>query len=317
MKGEVVLNKITQHKVGVVYDEYGEILKTVAIKNNEDIEVVNKKRKLNDTQLKYINNKNDKYDYDRKLGGFIHMAYVKNELLFNEIGIDRANISRLIYLATYMNYSSEISPGLLVKYGRFKEVKALTRSELMKLLKLSERAFKLFLSDVIKCGLLHTKDKKYYLNTEYFNKGVSKFNSNEYTRIYINTTRQLYENCSARSHKRLSYIFQLIPKLHTETNMILHNPHVDTIESENKMNLKDICSFLRISDDNNGNGKKLLKELLKFTVKVDGCTTYLLTYVTVEDGGGKNDYFVVNPQVIWSGKDVDMAQDIITQLFFN
>ncbi|GAA0102525.1 hypothetical protein UT300012_32400 [Paraclostridium bifermentans] len=311
------MNKLTQHKVGVVYDEYGEIIKTVVIKENEDINVINKKRKINDIQMKYINNKNEKYDFDKKLGGFIHMAYVKNELLFNDIGIDRANISRLIYLATFLNYNSDENPGLLVKYTRFKEIIPLTKRDIFKMLKLSEYTFRAFIRDVMKLELLHMKDNKIFLNTEYFNKGSLGFNDRDYTRIYINTTRELYENSSVRSHKRLSYIFQLIPKLHPETNMLLHNPTVNTISPENKMNLNDVCKFLQISNDNYSNGKKLLKELLKFTVKVDGFQTYFFKYITVEDGSGKNDYFVVNPQVIWSGSDMDVAKNIIEKPFFD
>lgn len=220
------MEKLTQHKVGIVYDEYGEIIKTLVIKNNEDIDVVNKKKNLNDSQLKYINNKTQKSEFDKNLGGYIHMAYVKNELLFNELNLERSNISRLMYLATYLTYNSGEDEGLLVKRGQFNQIAPLKREDIFNMLNLSENAFMLFLKDTKECNLLHIKDKKFYLNTDYFNKGVCNFNNKEYTRIYINTTRELYENCSVRNHKRLSYIFQLIPKLHYETNILLHNPNV-------------------------------------------------------------------------------------------
>lgn len=306
--------RITQHKMGVVYDEYGNIIKTMIIKNNEDVGVFDKKRNLTDTQIKYINNKTCKSEYDKELGGYIHMAYVKNELLFNKFGLDRASISRLIYLATYLDYNSN-NEGVLVKYSQFKEIIPLTREEIFKMLGLSERAFIMFLEDVKSCKLLYVYDKKFYLNTDYFNKGDCNFNNKEYTRIYIDTTRNLYENSSPRNHKRLSYIFQLIPKLHHETNILLHNPMVVHIENENKMTLKDVCDFLKVSYDK-GNGRKILKELLKFNVKINGMTTYLFKYVTVEGYKSKNDYFVVNPQVIWSGNNVESVKNILEKLFF-
>lgn len=308
------MEKLTQHKVGVVYDEYGNVIKTMIVKDNEDVDIINKKKQLSETQLKYLNNKTEKSEFDKKLGGYIHMAYVKNELLFNKLDLDRANISRLIYLATYLDYNTN-NEGLLVKYGQFKEIKPLTRQDIRDMLKLSDRTFKYFLSDVRDNNLLFIKDGNIILNTEYFNKGECNFNSSEYTRIYINTTRELYENSSIRNHKQLSYIFQLIPKLHHETNILLHNPIVTHIEQDNKMSLRDVCIFLGLSCEG-GNPRKLLKELLKFYVVCDGMKMYFFKYVTIEGYKCKSDYFIVNPQVIWSGKDMDMAKSIINRLFF-
>lgn len=82
------------------------------------------------------------------------------------------------------------------------------------------------------------------------------------------------------------------------------------------MSLKDVCEFLQLSYEH-GNGKRLLKDLLRFNVKVDGSKRYLLKYITVEDSESKNDYFVVNPQVIWSGKDIDNIKNLLDKLFFN
>lgn len=316
------MKKITQYKVGILYDEYGNIEKSIAVKRNQDMEAINIRRNITENQLKYLERKRNKSELDKVLGGYIHMSYVKNELLFNKIPlgdnkfgkIKTANISRLIYLSTYLDYNSN-KEGMLVRYGQFREIVPLKRQDIFKMLKLGESAFNDFLSDVKNNNILYVCDGKYYLNTSYFNKGNCNFDNNEYTRIYINTTRNLYENSSARSHKQLSYVFQLIPKLHKETNIILYDPSVINISNENKMSLIDICEFLGVSH-NKGNGKKMLNGLLKFKVKIDNTYRYLFKYITVAGHECKRDYFVVNPNVIWSGNEMGDSKIMIEKLFF-
>ena len=52
------------------------------------------------------------------LGGFVTMYYVKNKLLFNEVDIMPASVSRLIYLATYLDYNDREN-GLLVYKNKY------------------------------------------------------------------------------------------------------------------------------------------------------------------------------------------------------
>ena len=309
------MERITKNNALVLFDTYGRVLDLKECKIDDLDDIGTKKgRNLSRNQYLFLENKRKKIEFDRKLGGYVHMAYVKNKLLFNEIGIERANISRLIYLSTFLDYNKN-KEGMLVRYSQLREIIPLTKEEIFKLLKLSDRTFRAFIKDVKDCNLLYEVDKKFYLNTDYFNKGENSFNDKEYTRIYIKTTRELYENTSPINHKRLSYIFQLIPKLHYDTNILLHNPDVINIDIDNKMTLKDICEFLKVSHEG-GNGRKFLKDLLKFNIKIDGITSYFFKYIIVEGGDGMSDYFVVNPQVIWSGNDMDVAKNILEKLFF-
>ncbi|CEQ01712.1 Uncharacterised protein [[Clostridium] sordellii] len=311
------MDKLTQHKVGVVYDEYGEILKTIIIKDDEDIEIINKKRRLQESQLNYINNKNELHKQSCLLGGYVHMAYVKNELLFNNIGIDRANISRLIYLSTYIDYNNR-QENLLIKYTQNNKVKPLSKYEIKKLLKLNDTAFKSFMADVIKHNLIIEEDGFFYISNDYFSKGLidkSKLNNKEYTRIFIDTTRMLFENCTSRQHKQLSYIYQLIPFMNFELNVICSNPHETDFYELDKLSLIQICKLLGTSTVKSSMNK-LENNLLKFHIKIDGKKYYLFKRVIVKGGNGKFDYFIINPYVIWGGKDTDKVKDTLQTLLF-
>src|SRR5699024_1832486 len=151
-------------------------------------------------QKALLKNKTELTLYSEELGGYIHMYYVSNELLFNKVNIERANISRLIYLATYIDYNDR-QENLLIKYSQCKEIEPMTR-----------------------------KDKKD-------------------TRIYINTTRMLYEGCNPKKHKSLSYVFQLIPFMNTEFNIICENPNEKDLNKIKKLNMKNICELLKLSTD--------------------------------------------------------------------
>ena len=69
----------------------------------EDVGITKKKPELTPKQKALLKNKTELTLYSEELGGYIHMYYVSNELLFNKVNIERANISRLIYLATYID----------------------------------------------------------------------------------------------------------------------------------------------------------------------------------------------------------------------
>lgn len=308
------MSKITQHKVGVVYDEYGEILKTIIIKDDEDVEIINKKRKLTESQIQYIKNRSDLHKHSNLLGGYIHMAYVKNELLFNDIGIDRSNISRLIYLATYIDYNNR-DCNALVKYSKNKKITYMNKKDIKKVLKLSNTPFDTFMANMKENNLLFEKDGRFYISQEYFSKGEHIYNRSDYTRIYIDTARFLYENSKPRQHKQLSYIYQLVPFMNHELNIICSNPNESDFYKLNKMGLKDICNVLGVSKDKKSMNR-LENDLLKFNVIVDGEIYYIFKRVIVKGANGRFDYFVINPYIVWSGKNIDTIKDTIQSLFF-
>lgn len=293
----------------------GLIKSDLVIKENEELLIRKKKKNLTPGQIKFLNDRDDLKLHNSELGGFVVMCYVKNELLFNHLGIARANISRLIYLATFLDYSNREN-GLLIKHTKDNKIQHMTRNDIKSNLRLSDRAFINFMNDVKNNNLMFEVGDKFYISDEYFTKGTSHKDDKEYTRIYIDTTRYLYENCSVRQHKQLSYIFQLTPKLNYNTNIICNNIYEKDISKLDRLGIKEICEFLQISTSSRSNITKLKQELLKFNVVKNGEKYYLFRYFLFEEGYAKGDFFVVNPMVIWKGNDIEYVKDTINRCYF-
>lgn len=162
---------------------------------------------------------------------------------------------------------------------------------------------------------MYEANNKFYISDEYFERGKNNFANKEYTRIYIDTTRFLYENTTSRQHKQLSYVFQLIPLLHYETNVLCTNPsEVNRIKLD-KLGLKSICEFLQLSTEKKSMSK-FENDLYKLKVNINGKEYYVLKRIIVKGGNGKFDYFVINPAVIWKGRDISSAKDYLDKMIF-
>lgn len=271
-------------------------------------------------QIAFFNSKNEfKYHCSNTLGGYVNMIYANNEILFNELNIDKANISRIIYLATYLDYNNR-EKGLLVnqsrdKDGTYSTLEPMTKKDIQKALGLTDSTFKRFFKDMKDNSIIFEANDKFYINPDYFTKGEVdkeiKKNKN-YCRLFINTIRDLYEGCKTSQHKVLSSIYQLIPFVHYEHNIVCHNPQEPTQEPKG-MTLNEICDLLGINNDK-GNRSNFAKKLYQFKLNLKGQEYHLFSYVIVN---ADYDYFVVNPLVIYSGNNLESIMRTSRAMFFN
>lgn len=259
------------------------------------------KRIVTEKEKAIINNKDELRRMNKVLGGFLRVMYVENELLFNKIGLDSSEVARVLYLATYMDYENR-NDGLLVKKEKRLSV-PMTRKDLFEVMNLGERAFKTFISSMKKVGLIIEKDKQFYMNTDYFKKGEAT-RKETYTRLYIETTKKLYEGCTARQHKQLGYILQLIPYASYDLNIL---------ENEGKrLSIEEICELVGLSTERKTTSK-MHRELKKFTVKLDEKEYYLFGTITVNDITG----YCINPLASYRGNDMGEKRAIIKLMLFN
>lgn len=293
----------------------GESIPVGVLGKNEEVIIQKKKKELTPKQKKLFKDKTELTKYSENLGGYVNMSYVRNELLFSKVDIDRANITRLIYLSTFIDYNTR-QENLLVKHGKDYKIEPLTKSDIKKILGLGDTAFKSFLANVKKVNLIYEVDKKFYISPDYFTKGKVKFEGKDYARVFINTTRFLYENSNPKQHKQLSYIFQLVPYMNYELNILCYNPQERNFYELDKINLKQVCEILGV-DTERRNMNKLKNELLKFKVNVNDTEYPFLSYAKIQNVNGSKDYFVINPQVVWQGKDTDRVKDTINLCFFD
>lgn len=294
----------------------GEIVFECIIEEGQDLVPTNTKKELTPKQKRLLEDKSELTKYSERLGGYVHMFYVKNELLFDKLNLDRANIARLIYLSTYIDYNDR-QENLLIKYDQHKQINPMTRADIKKVLGLGDTAFKSFMADMRKNELIYEAEKKFYINQDYFSKGKIQYEGKDYTRIYISPTRFLYEKSKPKQHKQLSYIFQLIPYMNFETNILCSNPSESDFYKLEKLNLKQICEILEVSTKTKQSMSKFKNEILKFTVNINGNEYAFLTHAKIQNAYGIKDYFVINPQITWQGNNVDLVKDTIQICFFN
>lgn len=297
-----------KNKYKRIYEEKanGELECVGLIKEGETIKVV---KEITPQQKLFLSNKDALLRHNKQLGGFVQVCYVKNQLLFNDLNLNQATISRFLYLATYIDYNDR-EENVLVKHTKNNKIEYMNKRDVKYLLNLGDTAFKSFYKEIKEKELLFEANSKIYLNPVYVNKGKSNFKDKEYARMFIDTTRELYENCKPRQHKHLSYVYQLLPFLHYETNILCKNPEEIDINKLDKLHFTDICRMLNLSNDKK-TMDKLKRDLFKFYITRDGEKYYFLSYVTIRQEIGTRSYYVVNPYVVWKGKNLQVAKDII------
>lgn len=295
----------------VLVVEDDEIIEHQGLQDDEEISIQKKKKALTAQQQKILNQKNELKKYCNERGGFIQMLCIRNNLLFNELDIEKQNISRIIYLATFIDYNTN-QENLLIKHGQNYKIEPMNKIDIQNKLKLKVDPFHSFMQDVKKNGLLFEVDGKFYLSNKYFTKGKSNFKSKEYTRIFIKPVQYLYEHTTPRQHGALSYVYQLIPYMNYETNIICSNPLETDFCKLNKMSLKEVCFMLGLKTDRKAT-YRLKETLSKFYIKVDNQRYYVFAYAVIN---GNIDYYVVNPLVVWGGNNADNLKEVIKLCFF-
>lgn len=171
---------------------------------------------------------NEKY---KKHGAFVWFIYHSNQVL--DLGITPDQLTKLIYLSTYLYYNNR----LLVKKDKY-----MTKSHMKEILKVSERTFKTFWSAIVKADILKidNEDGCLYINDKLFKRGKIELDEDESKiRLYRKSIRSLYEMSKPCEHKFLSYLFQAIPFVNKNYNIISHNPLENDLDLVQPMQMSE------------------------------------------------------------------------------
>ncbi len=186
--------------MSIVYTTFdtvtGEVFEERILKSNEQVKVT---RNLTSEQRKYNKNKWDVEAMTRSQHGFVWVFYFNNELLFTSDTLSKANVARLMMLATYMNYENALVLDDTVneKVIKFKgAVEYMNKKDIQHVLNLTNGTFKQFYKEVTEARILVEADGRYSLSNEHFYKGEinskRKDVNGKYTRMYVKTVRQIY-----------------------------------------------------------------------------------------------------------------------------
>ena len=288
-------------KIIVVEQESGEILEEFTdgsiIMSEPELQQKReyfKSKSLKDSQLKYQKKRAD------TLGNFIWCAYPISFNIF-DLSLKPSNLTRLIYLATYLDYDNCLIEDVMP----FKEKQPLTKKRISQILNLSSTEFSCFFDEVVnKRKIISCEQGKYYMNTKLFGKGElpkSKINAfakrNVYiTTMYRNSIREMYIGSKPRLHKQLSYIFKILPYVNRQYNIVAYNPLEDDLDKVSPMTLTDFCKTIGYSITNTTHLFSLLSDVL-----VDGNKESAILYSPVIKGSNKTKCIIVNPKIYYAG----------------
>ena len=217
-------------------------------------------------------------------------------LLYNidvalDYGIEPANLTKLIYLSTFMFYNNR-----LLYNNRI----PITKKNLQNVLGIGKTAYYKFANEVFDKGLLIEDDKgRLSLNKEIFFRGymrdVQKYlNENQLDKdiikLYYNSIREIYTKSKVTEHGKLSYLFQMIPYINIEFNILCHNPFETNFDLIDPMIMEDYCEIIGYSVNNVFRLKNSLKS-------ISIGDTYAFNFVD----NGEGLFCCVNPCVFYAG----------------
>ncbi len=250
---------------------------------------------------KYTNNEIERHSDVN--GGFVFVLYkINNDIRERIPSLSKADIARLIYLATYTSYDT----GQLKKG----DGTVLKSNDLHDLLKFSKQRAKTFINKLVEENVIEVdKDNLIYMNPSLFYRGklrniIKIIPDSNYTRLFKDTIRNIFELAEPREIVHLSTIYMTLPYINLYFNIISYNPDEKDPDLIKPMERSDLAKKLGYSSRD-----KFTNTLNK--IKVDGQPVF--NYFTdVIDKRKKN--IVVNPRVVFGG---DSEQLEAVRVMFN
>lgn len=215
--------------------------------------------------------------------------------LFNKHFDDLSSqsIVRLIYIATYIDYSNNILC--------YDNKVLLTKKDIKKLMLLSDSVFKRWFNEMINKKYIIQKENNFYITDKYFRKGqlnknLSDYKNSRYTRIYINAVRKLYLTTKSTSHSVLGYIFQLIPFVNLQWNIVCNNPLEPDKDLINPLTIGEFCDIIGYDKKN---AKRLIKIIASIKFEWKNKIQRFCSYIY--DSDITNMMMFINPNIFYSG----------------
>lgn len=233
----------------------------------------------------------DKIVYKRlcqnERGYFTMMLYEMKRAL--ELGVSNPNVTRLMYLATYMDYDNLLRAG---------NNTLMTKKSMQKCLKLKEDTFRNFYKECSESKLIINKEHKYLLNPDIFKRGRITDNQAKQDNtmfLYHKGIREIYENSTISEHKVLSYIFLIMPYVNQTFNVVCENPKEECFQEMN------CCDWNRMGEILEINAIRNLKMKFK-KITVGG------KYVFVDASTDGKSFIFINPQIYYTGKNWEQVE---------
>ena len=121
-----------------------------------------------------------------------------------------------------------------------------------------------------------------------------------YQQIYIEALRQLYWQTPVSKHCHLGYIFEMLPHINWEYNLLCWNPSEKDIEKVELMTIDELCATIGYSRSQRA---RLWNACQQLKFQSSGRTHNLVSFVPGSDMQIGNMRIFINPRVIYRGSN--------------
>lgn len=213
-----------------------------------------------------------------------------------EQGIRPATMARLVYLATYLGYAGVLkrSERRFMKFSDLGDVLYLKKSEVHSFWK-------------------EVKDKYVFLNEHgylcmhdsFARRGKITYGG-RYQQIYNSAVQALYKSTGSMRHKYLGYVFQMLPFVNVEYNILCKNPMETNLDCIEQLSIDEFCIEIGYSPANRA---RLMKAYSSITFPVNGKQEQFCVFITKSADIGSTK-IIINPHILYHGK-MDLETQIL------
>ena len=250
-------------------------------------------------------------------GNFFTVLCRKTEVLWGNLS--EPTIGKLIFLGTFIDKNNCLcfdggweTEGEGRNRSFTRQSNPMTKSDIKKLLGVSDRTFYQFWNECVEAkALLETDDgiflsKKMvrFCDSSHINKSKVRM-----IKVFKHAIRYMYENTDERSKKSLTNLYRLIPFINLKYNVLCENPFEMDKENIHPLTAADICEKLGLERKFHERVVKALKKL-SFVDK-QGDLRSVITYQWDMKNKEERYWIKINPQ-FYSGyiSDEDMVKMI-------
>ena len=228
-------------------------------------------------------------EFYEKNGGFIFKEDSKKVDKL-ESNLTDSDIIKTLYLATYLDYDS---------YLKFDSGKIMNKSDIKQIIGVNKNLFGTWYNKMIKLKIITEDNKGIHMSKNYYIKGVIT-KTKDYNRMFIEGTRQIYEDNKNANHTMIGQMIRLLPYVNAHTNVLCWNPtEVDT-EKIVPITIGQLAKYFGYSGDE----KRLMRAMSK--IRVFDSHPLVLFF---NDGDVTSEsYLMFHPKVCYSGKNDKMDE---------
>lgn len=221
--------------------------------------------------------------------------FVNSENRYKDISPQ--TMARLTYLGTFLKYNSNI---LCNRNGL-----PMNKGDIESIMRLSKATFYRFWNEAFGQYLSEDSSGHICLVNDFKRGTIKKVKTHTaYQKIYIEAVRELYESVPASKHRHLGYIFQMLPYVNLEYNILSFMPDETNINAIEPMTVDEFCSLIGVVTEKRS---RIIKEYSEIVLPVRGHLERFCSFVLDGLNIDRAKIFI-NPHIMYRGSNWERVE---------